>query len=151
MLIGMVAPLSNLGALVLLRSERASICKPSMSSCRPTVDSGAANTKNYPWRMARDSGDFTASGYFALIGALHWVLLPVCFFSSGEGWERALAGACCGEVVAAGTALQCSFLLWLLIITLSPAMKILVTACLTGTWWRREISQTYHNWLNGQY
>lgn len=140
--------------LVLLRSEGASVCKPGLPSGRQTEDSRAVSTQNYPWWMARDSGDFTASWVFHRDwGSAPDALLPVFFFfsSSAEGWQRALAGACgWGEVVTAGTAFKYSFLLWLLIITLSPKMKILVISYLTGSWWR-EISKIYHNRLSRRY
>ena len=63
--------------LMLLPSERASVCKPGCSSCRLAEDSEAANTK---WLcVAKGGGDFLAPGAFHIpevgIGALHQVLL----------------------------------------------------------------------------
>lgn len=59
--------------LVPLPSEGASFCKPFPPE--GWQDSGADNTQNYRWYMAKDGGDFIASWAFHIhevgTGALH--------------------------------------------------------------------------------
>lgn len=73
---------------------RSILCKPGLSSCRRTEDSGAASTQNSHWGKAKDGGDVTASWAFHTrevgIGTLPQLLLLVFLLLFWRGLKEML-------------------------------------------------------------